>query len=158
MSKGTGGTKALKSAHGKAMKVVLWAAFILGFAMSTLLPGTFLGDWYRTAMDQMSSGWRVGVALFLLAFLLARGIHDVIKDLKPDFRAMIMAVSIFTVCSALSGGVATKLNQFGDWSYHLVDQWIVTWVPDGTRIASDSFVIAFELFVLLVAKSQSGNG
>lgn len=153
MGKGssTATTKGLKRVHTQTLSIAAWVTFVLAIADGALMPGTFVGDWTRSALNLMPTAWTVGVCLIGGAIGLVLGFWDVYQDLEPNQTAVGVAMFLPTFLSAISGGFADWIGTFSNWVLHQVDQWVAASVPNGLGVRSDLFIVAFAVVVFMLA-------
>jgi fructose-specific phosphotransferase system IIC component len=158
MSKGTA-TKGLRSAHAKSIKGLAWASFVVALADGALLPGTFVGDWVRTAFGILPNTWSVVVPVIVLIVGWVAVFLDCYLDLEPNQVAIYGALLLPTVASTISGGLADWVRSVADTVLHAIDQWLFQAAPDG--LGSSALALAAAVAVLLMAnrvvkKSRKG--
>ena len=126
-----GGSAALKSAHTKSIKLLAWTTLIFAFAVSAMLPNTFLGDWGRKLLGQIPAPWNTIVPMALLVILVITALVDVYVDWEPN-RASIYAVMLLGIVgSAVGGGLAQWISELSHWALNLVDSTLFKAAPPG---------------------------
>lgn len=152
MAKTLAPAKSLKKIHGKAIKLSAWVVYVLAICDATLLTATFLGDWYRKAINVFPTAWTIGITLIAGVIMLILALVDVLKDLEPNMKAIYCTLLLPTVVSAMSGGFAAWIDGGADWVFGLVDQWLVKSVPNGLGVGNDLWAIALTVAVVMLAQ------
>jgi hypothetical protein len=152
-------TKGLRAAHAKSIKGLAWASFVIALADGALLPGTWIGDWVRTAFGWLPSG--LGIAVPVIVLILGWGavFLDCYLDLEPNQIAVYGALMLPTVASTMSGGLATWTIDIANQVLHTIDSYLFKAVPNG--LGSTWLAIGIAVAVLFMAnrvvkKSRKG--
>ena len=152
--KGLGG---LKAAHTKSIKALAWASFVIAVAAGALLPGTFIGDWVRTAFGWLP--WGPVIPIIVLIVGVVAAFLDCYLDLEPNQVAVYAALLLPTIASTISGGLAGGVRNLANTVLDAVDQWLFKASPDGLGSSALAIATAFAVVLManrVVKKSRKG--
>jgi hypothetical protein len=136
--------------HAKSIKALAWISLVFAFAVSAMLPSTFVGDWTRTMFSWIPGAWGLVIAVIILIVGLIAAVVDVWIDLEPNQVAVYYVLALGCVASTLSGGIASWFTDLSSWFLGLVDQALFSAAPAG--LGSTALAVASAVAVVLMTQ------
>jgi hypothetical protein len=143
-------TAGFRAIHAKSIKALAWLSLIFAFAVSAMLPNTFVGDWTRTMFGWIPAPWGTIIAVIILVVGLIAAIVDLWIDLEPNQVAVYYVLALGCVASTLEGGAAGWFTRLSTWVLGLVDNALFSAAPAG--VGSTALAVAALVAVVLMTK------
>lgn len=145
-------TAGFRAIHAKSIKGLAWASFVFAFAVSAMLPATFVGDFVRTLFSWLPTirGADTGTALAVIILIvgLIAAIIDVWLDLEPNQLAVYYVLFLGCVASTLEGGMADWFGDLSRFVLGAIDQAIFSAMPSGVGSSLLAVVAAIGIILM----------
>jgi len=145
-------TAGFRAIHAKSVKALAWASFTFAFAVSAMLPATFVGDAVRAFFRMLPTykGADLGtiIAVIILIVGLIAAIVDVWLDLEPNQLAVYYVLFMGCVASTLTGGMADWFTNLSHAVLDAVDGWIFSAMPNGVGSSLLAVVAAIGIILM----------